>query len=111
MAETAVVSNLGGYVLIIHRSLLVVALGASACSGQSDAGTIQPGASCTGADAGCANGTTCLTESVSLAGGCSSMAKICTVTCTDDHACVALLGSGAHCTASCDGSQSICVRN
>jgi hypothetical protein len=61
------------------------------------------------ADASCANGTTCLTESVSLGGGCSSMEKICTITCTDDQACVALLGSGAHCDASCNGSASVCL--
>ena len=80
----------------------------AACGGATD-GNVAAGGSCNAAGASCASGTSCMTESVAIAGGCSSMANLCTIACTGDAACVALFGAGARCDASCNGSPNVCV--
>ncbi len=89
--------------------VICLALVAAGCGGKSDAGEIPPGEPCNVVEPDCGGGTTCLTESLPVGNGCSSMANICTVACTEDNRCVARFGSGAACRAGCDGSAPICI--
>jgi hypothetical protein len=94
---------------VVFGATALLSLGCFACGGTSDAGQIGPGVSCNVPEASCASGTSCLTESVVVGSGCSSMERLCTVACTNDEPCVSLLGLGAHCSAACGGSPSVCI--
>ena len=87
--------------------IAILVMGAAACSSQPGPG--QAGGSCNDSNVTCTSGTQCLTESVMLASGCSSMEKICTVACSTDDPCVALFGNGAHCSTSCSTDPDVCI--